>query len=100
MRYGGEPDEPDELVSGGPSTRSELIHYWIGFSDSLHGLAEIENGLAQLKARAGTSAEREAQVLEVEAQVETQFGPLRDAIRRMAEAIAKLRSAPSEGMVE
>jgi hypothetical protein len=99
IRYGGEPDQPDEPVNGGSMTRSQFVHGWIEFSNRLYDLAKIENDLGRLQAAPDKPPDYEQRIQGVEQQVNEAFGPMRDLIRQVGEDLAKQRSIASEGMV-
>jgi|ERR1700678_866408 len=101
VRYGGEPDDPKVTVYDGSSvTRSELVHSWIGFSDSLYELAKAESTLARLQDLPSKSPDLENEVRDLEMRFERVFGPIRDSVREIAADFAKARAAVSEGRVE
>jgi hypothetical protein len=87
IRYGGEPDDPQNTDGhAGGVTRAETIGRLIEFGDDLHKLAEVENGLARLRAL-DSDGEKSKEIDELEIRVDEAFKQHRETYETLRNAL-------------
>jgi hypothetical protein len=84
IRYGGEPDNPDEPISDGGMTRKQFTDLWKIQADELYELAKLENEAARLRAAPVTDA-AERRLEELESEMNSRFVPLKSLVKQLRE---------------
>jgi len=81
VRYGGEPDGPEERIFDEPHTRSQAVAGWIAASERIAALEQLEN----LRGRFLNSM-TEDELARLDAQIDQGFGQLRASLTQVREA--------------